>query len=114
MFPIEKPGKSGSIGGHRSDGGSFDHGKKKVEEKKERRFGWNYNVTPKPKDEQQKQDNKYRNVLLGIKNKTSGINSKKYESVVKPWDFNVVKGDPSQTQYGNALASLKNSIKGKK
>lgn len=114
MFPIERPSKSGSIGGFRSEGGAFDRNKKKKEEKKERKFGWNYGVASKPKDEQQlQQSRKYGDTLSNIKNKASGINTRRYDSVVKPWDFNVVKGDASQAQYGSALSNLKNSIKGK-
>jgi len=115
MFPIERPEKSGSIGANRSEGGSFNHGAKhKKEEKPKRKFGWNYNVAPKPKSEQMpEQNSKYTSSLSNIKNKASGINTKKYDSIVKPWDFNVVKGDSSQARYGSALANLKNSIKKK-
>ncbi|MFA6251839.1 MAG: hypothetical protein WCX74_00310 [Candidatus Paceibacterota bacterium] len=115
MFPIERPEKSGSIGASRSEGGSFNHGAKhKKEEKPKKRFGWNYSVAPKPKSEQvSEQNKKYMNSLSNIKNKARGIDTKKNDSVVKPWDFNFAKGDSSQARYGSALANLKNSIKKK-
>jgi hypothetical protein len=116
LFPIEKPSKSGSIGAHRSEGGAFEHGKKEPEkgEKKERRFGWSLDVAPKPDEgDSAGNSNKYMRGLSNIKDKASGIDIRSRDSVVKPWDFNTVTSDPSQKRYGNSLANLKNSIKGK-
>ncbi|MCK9393178.1 MAG: hypothetical protein WCX30_00610 [Candidatus Paceibacterota bacterium] len=117
LLPIEKPGKSGSIGAHRTEGGAFEHKESKKtnkEDKKERKFGWSLGVSEKPVVKNEGEDrSKYLGSLSKIKDKASGINTKYRDSVVKPWDFNAVRSDPSQSQYGNALANLKNNVKEK-
>ncbi|MFA5080155.1 MAG: hypothetical protein WC472_00830 [Candidatus Paceibacterota bacterium] len=114
LFPIEKPSKSGSIGAHRSEGGAFEYKKNKKEGKKEKKFGWSFGVAEKPGQKNEREEkSKYMGSLSNIKDKATGRNTKYKDSVVKPWDFNAVRSDPSQSQYGNALANLKNSVKGK-
>ncbi|MDD5639474.1 MAG: hypothetical protein PHR47_01555 [Candidatus Pacebacteria bacterium] len=114
LFSIEKPSKSGSIGAHRSEGGAFDSEKKKKdikEGKKEKKFGWSFGVSEKPGQKNETEEkSKYMGSLSNIKDKAIGRDTKYRDSVVKPWDFNAVRSDPSQKQYGNALANLKNSI----